>query len=331
MLARCGHGGRGEPGEVGVGADIGAGEGGVPDLAGALPRVPADRGRREVEGAVGDAGVEVHPAVVVLRLDVLVHGGALRVLAQLGVVVRRAGVGHVAQPARRDAGQEQPGADQPVGLVDGLAEQPLLEARAEHVADRLVEGAGLVLVAQPGGVLGDGVGELVPEHVDGLGEAVEDLAVAVAEDQLGAVPEGVHVVVAVVHRQGDGRARAVVGRAVEDLREEPERAEDAIGRLVDRGVSRRRVTGAADLRAGQGRGAVRGVHGPVGDGGRRAGRRPRGRVGVGHRRAPVAQLGVDGQRRGHPRRGRRVGTRDLLEEVRGDEGAGRLWGVPAES
>ena len=53
---------------------------------------------------------------------------------------------------------------------------------------------GLALVDQAGGVLGDRVGELVAEHVDRLGEPVEDLAVAVAEDQLLAVPERVVVV-----------------------------------------------------------------------------------------------------------------------------------------
>ena len=94
-----------------------------------------------------------------------------------------------------------PCADQPVGLVGGLAEQPLLEAGAEDVGDRLVERAGLALVGEAGGVLGDGVGELVAEHVDRLGEPLEDAAVAVAEDQLGAVPERVVVVAAVVDGQ----------------------------------------------------------------------------------------------------------------------------------
>ena len=121
------------------GADLPAGEGGVPDRAGALPANAADRGGREVEGAVGDAGVEVHPTVVVVGVDVLVHRGALRVLAQPGVVVGGARVRHVAEAPGRDAGHEEPGPDQPVRLIDALREQPLLEAGAEDVADRLVE------------------------------------------------------------------------------------------------------------------------------------------------------------------------------------------------
>src|SRR4029079_17081112 len=87
VLTCCCDGRGGEPREVGRGTDLAAGEGGVPDRAGPLPRTPTDRGGREVEGAVGDAGVEVHPTVVVVGVDVLVHRGALRVLAQPGVVV----------------------------------------------------------------------------------------------------------------------------------------------------------------------------------------------------------------------------------------------------
>ena len=196
VLAGSRQGRRGEAREVGVGPHRVAGEGGVPDRAGAGPRGAADRGGRQMEGAVGDAGVEMHPAVVVLGLDVVVHGGALGVPAEERVVVGGAGGGHVAQAARVHPGQEEAVADQPVGLVDGLAEQPLLEAAAEDVTDRLVEGPGLALVAQPGGVLGDGVRQLVAQHVDRLGEPVEELAVAVAEHQLGAVPEGVVVVAA---------------------------------------------------------------------------------------------------------------------------------------
>ena len=40
-----------------------------------LPRGAADAGGRELEGPVGDAGVEVHAAVVVRGVDVVVHRG----------------------------------------------------------------------------------------------------------------------------------------------------------------------------------------------------------------------------------------------------------------
>ena len=102
-------------------------------------------------------------------------------------------------PRASTPGRNRSDADQPVRLGRGLPAQPLLEARGEHVGDRLVERARLALVGQPGRVLGQRVRELVADHVDGLGEPVEDLAVAVAEHQLGAVPERVDVALLVVH------------------------------------------------------------------------------------------------------------------------------------
>ena len=113
-------------------------------------------------------------------------------------------------------------------------------------------------------MLGDRVGELVTEHVDGLGEAVEDLAVTVPEHQLGAVPEGVHVVAAVVDGERDVGAGTVVRRAVEHLGVEPEGPDDPVRGLVDGSVAGRRVTDAAHLGAGQGRGVLRRVDRPAG-------------------------------------------------------------------
>ena len=84
---------------------------------------------------------------------------------------------------------------------------------------------------------GDGVDQLVAEHVDGLGEPLEDRAVPVAEDQLGAVPEGVVVVAFVVHGRHDLRPVVVVGVAAE-VGEERQRLGDPGGRLVDRDVDR---------------------------------------------------------------------------------------------
>ena len=94
---------------------------------GLFPTVLAgDPGRGEVEGLVGDAGVEVDAAVVVSGVDVVVEVADLRVLAEHRVVVGRPGRRHVAQPARRHPGQEEPLPDQPVGLGGRLGEQPLL-------------------------------------------------------------------------------------------------------------------------------------------------------------------------------------------------------------
>ena len=227
-----------------------------------------------MEGAVGDAGVEVDPAVVVGGVEVVVHVPDLGIPAQHRVVVRRPRGRHVAQRAGVDAGQEQLGADQPVGLMDVLAEHPLLGAAGEDVGHRLVEGARLVAVDQPGSVLGDGVGQLVAEHVDRLGEPVEDPPVAVAEHQLGAVPERVDVVAAVVDRHHDLGAGVVEGVAAVDLGEEGERPGAAHGGLVDGRVAAGRLALAAHAGAGE-RGAVAGgVDRPAAPGGRRVVARP---------------------------------------------------------
>ena len=196
--------------------------------------------RREHEGTVGDAAVEVHAAVVVGGLDVVGHRPDLGVLADLRVVVRRPGVGHRPQGPTVDAGQEDPLADEPVGGGRVLTEVALLDAGAEDVRDRLVQRTRLALVGQVGRELRDGVRQLVAEHVDRLGEPVEDPAVPVAEDQLGAVPEGVVVVLLVVHGRDDRRPLVVVRRSAE-VGEERQRLGDPGGRLVDGHVARPRA------------------------------------------------------------------------------------------
>ena len=173
---------------------------------------------------VGDAGVEVHAAVVVGGLDVVGHRRGLGVLAELGVVVGGAGRLHRAQRHPLDLRGEQAGPDQPVGRGGVLAEGLLLDQRPEHVGDALVERARLALVDQRRRVLGDPVGELVADHVDRDGEPVEDGAVAVAEDHLGAVPERVVVATAVVHRAEQREPLAVEGVAAVGLVEQGSRS-----------------------------------------------------------------------------------------------------------
>ena len=210
MPVRCPRDGQpGEGGEVAVRADVVAGERRMPDRASVLPGVTTDGECREDERAVGDARVDVHAAGVAVRHDVVVHVRGLRILAQVGVVVGRAGVVHVAQRPTVDTGQEQLSADQPVRLCRRLAEGVLLDEHAEDVRDRLVERARLTLVEQPRGVLGDAVRELVADDVEGPGEPVEDDPVTVAEDHLPSIPERVVVPVAVVDGGQERHALAV--------------------------------------------------------------------------------------------------------------------------
>ena len=212
-------------------------------------------------------------------------------------------------------GRKMPSPDQPVGVGGGLSEHPLLHAGAEHVGDRLVERPGLPLVGEPGGLLRERVRQLVAEHVDRLGEPVEDLLVAVAEDELGAVPEGVVVVRAVVHRGQHPGTVPVVGVATEDLAVEREGRGDPGGRLVDRRVAGLPLAGRAHQPSGQRR--------------RVAGRVDRPVTGDGHVHTPAG--GTRGAQRGVEDQGVRRAKRQVLvvagtqplEEVRRDEAADR--------
>src|SRR5699024_80495 len=60
--------GAGEGDEVGVLGQPAAGQRVVPEEPGAVPGRAADPGGGEIERPVGDAGVDVHAAVVVLRV-----------------------------------------------------------------------------------------------------------------------------------------------------------------------------------------------------------------------------------------------------------------------
>ncbi len=128
---------------------------------------------------------------------------------------------------------------------------PLLDERAEHVRQGLVEGARLGVVLQVRGVLRDAVAELVPGDVEAAGERGEQDAVAVPVHHLLAVPERVVVLVAVM----DGRHHAQPGAvdrvaAVRGLEEVERRAEPVVG-LVGRLVAAGGGALGADRAAGQ--------------------------------------------------------------------------------
>lgn len=186
----------------------------VPDASRFFPGEAADLHGGDVEGAVGDAGVDVDAAVVLEGVDVVFHVRGLRVFAQHGIVVGRPRRFHRADAGPVDVGSEQPLADDPVGLGGGLAALPLFDQRPEHVGEGFVQRARLGEVGQVGLVLGDAVRQLVTDHVEAGGEAVEQplvggqVLVAVAVDHLLAVPKGVVVALLVV--DGGVERQAVV-------------------------------------------------------------------------------------------------------------------------
>ena len=147
----------------------------------------------QVVGVVGDAAVGVHAAVV------LGAGVLLRDVARVAVLHR---VAHVPEARRRVTGRaDDVLADQEVGLrgrVEVVLGGVELDRVAHHVAERLVERPGLVLVDEAGGVLRDAVRELVAVHVETARQRLAGGAVAVAVGHVGPVPEGVAVALAVV-------------------------------------------------------------------------------------------------------------------------------------
>ena len=94
----------------------------------------------------------------------------------------------------------------PISQSAWLAVWPLrycYRQRAEHVGQRLVQRPALPAIGQP--VAGQTVLALVAENLDAAGERLEQLGVAVAEHHLGAVPESVLIVEAVMHGAGHGQ------------------------------------------------------------------------------------------------------------------------------
>jgi hypothetical protein len=255
-LAAGGHGRVGEALEVGVALHQPGDAGGVePDGQRLLPREAADGDGELGERLVRDAAVGVHATIVGRRVDEVLHVGRLPVTTDLGVVVGGAGVAHVAQSATLDALGEDARADQPAVLVDAELEDPLAQTHAEDVGEALVERAGLAVVLQAAGVLGDAVEHLVPDHIE-QDERREDDTVTVAVRHLAGVPEGVVVALTVVHGTDQVHAQAVDGITTEDdLEEVAHHAVEVVG-VVDDLVGRRRVTFAANLGAGQALGVL---------------------------------------------------------------------------
>ncbi len=198
----------------------------------------------------------MHPAVVFVRDDVVPHVRRLRVAADDVVVEGGSRLKHGSQGAPLHERGEESLADEPAGLVAALAERILLDERAEDVGDRLGERSALALVLEPRRVLCDPVRELVADHGQRAREALEDLPVAIAEDHATAVPEGVVIAIAVVHDGVESHVVAVDGCAPEGVKEHPVRVSEAVVRLVDGGISARRVAFLPHDAARQRRGAL---------------------------------------------------------------------------
>ncbi len=136
------------------------------------------------------------------------------------------------------------------GVKDGLADLPVaLDEAGEDVGDGLVERAGLALGAKRGGVRDDAVGELVRDDVERGGQRLVVAAVAVAEDELVAVEEGVVVAARVVDGGVDALVLAVPAFAPVHLGEVVPGAGDE-GVRVDGGAGTGAAPSSSQLPAG---------------------------------------------------------------------------------
>ena len=251
----------------------------VPDAPRFFPGKAAEFARDHVKGVIGNAGVDVYPAVVLEGVDVIFHVGGLRVLAEDGVVVRRAGRFHRTDARAVDVGGEQTGADDPVCLVGGLPLLILPDQRAEDIGHGFVQCTGLVGVVEIGFILGDAVCEFVPDHVERFGEAVEEalfgrqVFVAVAVDHLRAVPKGVVVSFQVVDGGVEFESAVVYGVAPVDVEEHVVGDSAPVVGFVDGGVAGGWLSLCADFCAGKLRSSLGVVDGALFAGGRLGGER----------------------------------------------------------
>ena len=142
----------------------------------------------------------MNAATVIIGVDVVGHCAHLQIPANLRIVVRCPRVLHRAQRPGIDTWHKQPFTNQPISLSSGLAERALFGHRGKDVADAFIQRARLILIGQSDGELRDAVRELVCHDVHRLGEALKDLAIAVAENELGPVPKRVVIVPPVMDR-----------------------------------------------------------------------------------------------------------------------------------
>ncbi|GBC80271.1 hypothetical protein HRbin09_01505 [bacterium HR09] len=178
---------------------------------GLTPRVRT-AGYQQVVGQVGNTAVTVHAAVVVAG-----RGRAVGI-KPFGVVVGRVTVGggvvHVTEGVAGSIGRVAHLADLP-GVGGNSAIAVGLDVGPINVGPGLVKGPGFRGVSKVGGPLGNTVGQLVGYHVQGVGKRRKGGAIAVAKHHLRTVPEGVVVLIAVVHGSDELHAGAVNGVAVE--------------------------------------------------------------------------------------------------------------------
>ena len=114
-----------------------------------------------------------------------------------------------------------------------------------------VQSARLIAVVQLGSVLCHTVRELVPDDIDGDGEAVEQLPVAIAVDHLLAIPEGVVILPIVVYGGVQAQAVSINRVALVDIPVEVIGGTSALICFIDSWIADSRAALIPNQRAGQ--------------------------------------------------------------------------------
>src|SRR5262245_41290238 len=119
------------------------------------------------------------------------------------------------------------------------------------------------MVFEAGCVLSDAVRQFVADHVNGDGEAVEMVAIAVAEEHLLAVPFGIVVLLAIVNGADQRQAVVIEGIAPEGRLVKLVGGAQAVVGFIGGRIATCRISLAPDLGSRQARSVVCSVNGAV--------------------------------------------------------------------
>ena len=201
----------------------------------------------------------MYASVVRLGVHVLGHVIRLRIAPQDRIVIGGPRRRHRPQRLAIHLIRQQTRADEPVGVRRRLIVFVLLDHRPKHVRNRFIEGAGLPHVNELRRAPRNAMCKFVSDHVQGNREAVEQLAVPIAEHHLVPIPERIVVGVVVVDSGIQWQTLAVDGNPMHDLKIEIEGGAEAVVGFIGFHILRRCAPFRPDQPSGKVRAVARGV------------------------------------------------------------------------
>ncbi|KAI6774845.1 hypothetical protein HG530_001603 [Fusarium avenaceum] len=167
--------------------------------------------------------------------------GDLWIFTNDGVVECSPRVCNVAERCAFESDSKQVLPSEPISICRGLVELPLLDHCSKDIGDGLVQASSLPPEWDTGGMLGDGMSQLVGDNIQGICKMVKSDTITVSERKLFAVPEGVVVPKGlrlwIVVNSGERSATVIVdGVATKYVVKELDRNADSIIDIVDLSV-----------------------------------------------------------------------------------------------